>query len=484
MAYELLVLAYQAMPFVLAVVLALTLAGVGGAVLDRPLVPLLAYLALYAVFAQSDYGSLDVFLSNPIYARGSGQLFYPALLWFLLVMMGWAWIGRRFSGGVAPPATAVQTALWGWVLLLLLHAAVALLVEVPLERALDSQGFAQMAWMLPLVVLLRWSGQRPEAAPWLLRGLVLAALGKAAFGLVRWAFFGGDPSNVYRNFDHIDVRLTYFDLCDSLVCLLGGVAAVTQLTDPATRRATAWRLLCGLTLLLAVPCILLSYRRTAWGGLALAVAALAWLSGRRWRWPLLLGVLPALLLVLAWVGAQRIGAQTRLGGASAWLFDLMGSRFGAESARVLELQLAWASFTDSPWVGLGAWGRYAYSHLIPWQTSVTAGNFLHSGVLHLALKTGVVGLLLLLALALAFGRECRRALRLDVPARRAVALVALCGVLFLLPDLFIGTPVPQLRTMQFWALCLGLPGLATAATASAARPVPQLAPRARSRVPA
>ena len=138
------------------------------------------------------------------------------------------------------------------------------------------------------------------------------------------------------------------------------------------------------TLLLAVPCILLSYRRTAWGGLALAVAALAWLAGRRWRWPLLLGVLPALLLVLGWVGAQRIGAQTRLGGASAWLFDLMGSRFGAESARVLELQLAWQSFTDSPWVGLGAWGRYAYSHLIPWQTSVTAGNFLHSGVLHLA----------------------------------------------------------------------------------------------------
>lgn len=481
MPYELIVFAYQAMPFVLAIGLAVMLAGFGGAVLDRPLVPLLVYLALYAVFAQSDYGSLDVFANNPIYARGSGQLFYPALLWSLLVMLVWSWIGRRFSGGRAPPSTPVQVALWGWVLLLVLHAMAALLLDVPVAQALDGQGFAQVAWMLPLVVLLRWSGQRPETPRWLLRGLVLAALGKSVFGLVRWAFFGGDPANVYRNFDHIDVRLTYFDLCDSLVCLMGGVAALALLADPQTRRSLLWRVLCGLTLVLAVPCILLSYRRTAWGGLALAAAALAWLSGRRWRWPLLLGVLPVLLMVLAWIGAQRIGVQSRLGGSQSWLFDLMGSRFGAESTRLLELRLAWQSFTDSPWVGLGAWGRYAYSHLIPWQTSVTAGNFLHSGVLHLAMKTGVVGLLLLGTLVFAFGRECRQALQLGDPARRALALVAVSGALFLLPDLFIGTPVPQLRTMQFWALCLGLPGLATAAVAMRS---PARSTALRSRVPA
>jgi hypothetical protein len=60
----------------------------------------------------------------------------------------------------------------------------------------------------------------------------------------------------------------------------------------------------------------------------------------------------------------------------------------------------------------------------------------------------------------------------------------------MLPDLLFGTPVPQLRTTQLLAFCLGLPGLvlaaqrgAPAATREPARPAqppqrPQTAPAA------
>ncbi len=60
------------------------------------------------------------------------------------------------------------------------------------------------------------------------------------------------------------------------------------------------------------------------------------------------------------------------------------------------------------------------------------------------------------------------------------------GLAFMIPDLLIGTPFPQVRTTQMLALCLSLPYLALAAAQGATapqRPAWQRAPR-RHLVPA
>jgi len=44
------------------------------------------------------------------------------------------------------------------------------------------------------------------------------------------------------------------------------------------------------------------------------------------------------------------------------------------------------------------------------------------------------------------------------------------GLAFMIPDLLIGTPFPQVRTTQMLALCLALPYLALAVSAPAAAP--------------
>ena len=467
MTLELLRLFYLGQPFALAIGLALAVAAFGGAVISRPVVPLLAYLAVYVVFAQSNYGSLDVFMANPVYARGSGQLFYPVLCWALLVMLFWAWLGRRFAHAPPAPPSPVQRWLWAWLLLLLLHLVAGLALGQKARDILDGNGFVQLAWMLPLVALMRWSGGGRATLDAVARLLVLAALAKALFGLGRWAFAGGDPANVYQNFGHLAFKLTYFDVCDSLICLLGAVVAAVMLFGPERARSDhgpAWRLVCALTLVLALACVVLSYRRTAWGGLVLVLPWLAWRLDRRWRWPLLTLALPAAVAVVVWVALRRLDLQAG-GGLSAFFFDLLGSRIGPESTRMLELQLAWRAFLESPLLGLGAWGRYAYSHLIPWQV-MAGGSFLHSGLLHLVMKAGLVGGVLLVGLLLAFATEVRRLGAVTDPAARALLLAAVCGLLFMLPDFLFGTPVPQLRTMQLIGLCLGLPGLVAAAVAA------------------
>ncbi len=471
MTLDLLKLFYLGQPFALAIGLALAVAAFGGAVLSRPVVPLVLYLAVYFVFAQSNFGSLDVYLANPVYSRGSGQLFYPALCWALLLMVFWAWLGRRFANQPALAPSPVRAWLWAWLALLLVHLVVGLVLGQQAADVLDAHGFVHLVWMLPLVVLLHGCARDERTLDGLGRLLVLAALAKALFGLVRLAFFGGDPSNVYQNWGNLGFQLAYFDLCDNLVCLLGAAAAAVMLfIAPAPRQGLGWRVTCALTLVLSVICIVLSYRRTAWGGMALAALWLLWWVDRRARWALLVGAVPVAAAVVAVVVSQRLRAQTGGTDVASFFFDLLGDRYGPESTRLLELKLAWQALTASPVVGIGAWGRYASSQLIPWQV-LSGGSFLHSGVLHIAMKAGLVGLVLLAGTVWAFGVEFRRALAVDHPAARVLLLTAPCGLLFLLPDMLFGTPVPQLRTMQMIGLCLGLPGLVAGAARVAGRQV-------------
>jgi hypothetical protein len=50
------------------------------------------------------------------------------------------------------------------------------------------------------------------------------------------------------------------------------------------------------------------------------------------------------------------------------------------------------------------------------------------------------------------------------PALQPIAIAGVAGLLFMVPDMIIGTPIPQVRTMQMLALCLALPYLAYGVT--------------------
>ena len=455
---------FFALPFVMAVLLALGIVFFGGSVLTRPVVPLIAYLTVYFIFAQSNYGSLD-FRSNPVYARGTGQMFYPFLLWALLVALAWTWLGRVFERAPATGVPSVLKWLLAWLVLLLAHAAWGIVAGKDLADIFGGYGFAYVVWMAPLVLLMVWSARGQGTLVLVAQLLVLGSLAKSLFGLVRWGFFGGDSSNVYQNFGHIDVRLTYFDIVDSLVCLLGVAVAVSMLVvRRSDKPSRGWDALYVLTTVAGLLCITLSYRRTAWSGLALVGLFLLWRMRPGARLLAIVTGVPVVLGGLLFLAAQRLGTQTRSTGPLSFIFDLVSGRTGAESTRLLELRLAWESFADSPIVGIGAWGRYAHSNLIAWQQSTLAGSFLHSGVLHIAMKTGLVGLALGIGLVWAFLRHVR-GLRKSNPVATALTVAACSGLLFMLPDMLLGTPIMQVRTMQLLAFCLGLPFMVSAALA-------------------
>ena len=470
--YEYLPYIYATIPFAVVLAIALlSVLGIGiGMVQPRFLV--YPYLGIFFLMNSTSYGNLSVFSSAGIYSRGSGLLYFALLLWYMLGAWCCARISANFKGLATPPCN-LRPWFLGWFVLLLGHVVVAIFFGKKLSDALAPGGFSNIVWMAPLVSLLLLTFRTREHATALARFIVLAGLGRALFGLARWAAGGGDPNNIYANMNAIQIKLTFFDINDSLLCAMAFTIAAVQLFQGAKNpRPRFWVAIEWMTLAATALCIVLSYRRTAWIGLVLALVIVMWRFPLRRRIQLLGFGLPLVVPALGYVALRRL-SQTKGAGAgfSSMLYDMQSRRFGAESERVLELKLALADFLSNPLTGIGSWGRYTGHQRISWQAGLEGGQFIHSGILHIGLKTGLIGLALFAGTAWAFISFSRRALRALPPELMGLGTAGVAGIAFMLPDILVGTPFPQVRTSQMLAVCLALPYLAMAAS-NAARAEP------------
>lgn len=471
---EILPYIYYSLPWAFVIGLSIAaVAGVGlGLVWPRFLV--YGYLLVFFWVNSTSYGNLAVFAAKSIYSRGSGKLYFALLLW---CMLG-AWVVARVSATFnryPAPACNLRPWFWGWFLLLAAHVGVGLFSGVPLAETLAPSGFSNIVWMMPLIALMLLAFRTREQVIELAHFIMLAGLCRAVFGLVRWAAFGGDPNNVYANMNAIKIRLTFFDINDSLLCTVAfAIAAVHLFQVHKTDRPKFWRNIEWMTLVLTAACVVLSYRRSAWIGFLLAFVVVMFRFPTKRRLQLTVAGLPLVGAALAYAAVRRL-TQTKgaSGGLSSMIYDMQSKRFGPESERVLELKLAAADFMSRPLTGIGSWGRYNGYQYISWQNNPDGGLFLHSGILHIALKSGLIGTALLFGTILAFVGFARRTLRKLPPELLGLGTAGVAGIAFMTPDLLIGTPFPQVRTTQMLAFCMALPYLAAAVSQMASAPVRQ-----------
>ncbi len=474
---------YTSLPFVVVALLAvMSVVGIGvGMVWPRFLV--YPYLAVFFWMNSTSYGSLAVFASANVYSRGSGLLLFPLVLWYVLGAWCCARVAAAFQGFHAPPCN-LRPWFLAWAVLLAGHLAAGMFSGVSPREVLAPNGFAYIVWMAPLISLMLLSFRTPEHVTELTRFILLAGLARALFGLVRWAAFGGDPNNVYANLNDVSIKLTFFDINDSLLCAIAfSIAAVNLFQAARVPRARLWVLVEWATLLATGASILLSYRRSAWIGLVLACLVVMMRIPLARRIRLALVAAPLAGAAMLFVALRRLSQTKGAGsGISSLFYDMVQSRrFGEESERVLELKLALADFLSNPVTGIGAWGRFTGYHKITWQAhNPDGGLFIHSGILHVALKSGLLGLVLFIGLAWAFVSAARVAVRQLPPAYLGLGTAGVAGVAFMLPDILIGTPIAQVRTTQMIAISMALPYLALAvARVHAAEPLSAAQPAPR-----
>lgn len=419
------------------------------------------YLAVLIFFSASIFGVADEDVIGTIYGRGTGWTFFGFvnlyLYWLgLVVLFDSLWNKRQV------PKAAIRVFLFLFSLLFLAHIPVGLYLDKPFFLIISRSGVLNVFNMTVLVYVMLRVFRDQKSVNELMWFFLAAVLARCLWGLFRYAFLGGDPANYYANFQHLAVKLTFFDITDSVLASAAAFLAAWRLVDRSEGDSFYRRLFYWAVAIAGVLVILLSFRRTAW--LGLMVAGLFFIYWHRHRISFIkLAPLIGITLVAVgvfWLKRFHYSASDDL---LANLFPdiASGGRVTMQSGRFVELKLALDSIFRHPILGVGSWGEYEASSRA--EVAFHGGRFffMHSGFLHVWLKTGLIGLTLFAGAMLASAYSSIKAQSDIYPSEmRALAGAGLVGLLMSLPNMFFGTPIIEFRTMQVLGLVLLLPYIA------------------------
>ncbi len=424
--------------------------------LRYPSLVALGFVGILCLFSSSTWGQLQE--ENTIYARGTGLFSFSLLNLLLWAAVAAATMRQLSNPGRRLPSSPFPSFVAAFGFLLFGHVAIGLLSGTEVLVSLGYNGILNVLNMaLFSVLLLAAIDQERERRRLLLLILGLAAA-RALFGLARYFLFGGDSANPYRNFEGLDMRLVYFDIADNYIAAMAAFCIAWLLLMPGVRMSPQRRLALLALFAMEVAVVALSFRRSSLVGLGLMFVVLMWQLP--WQRRIALGGLGAGTLMLGALALMRGRLQfntDRGGFISSLLYDVGPGR-STDVSRFYELEAA-AKSLDGHWLfGLGSWGSF-YGNEEALDYHFGKFDFVHSGFGHLVLKSGIVGLLMFVALLTAF---LIHYLRIRRQLRGNSALLAdagVAGLLFWMPTLLIGTPVIEFRTMLLLGLTLALPYL-------------------------
>lgn len=402
---------------------------------------------------QTSWGATAVAPVFNIYSKGSGLLTYfsftTVYLWGLYFLVLFHAIFRREQ----LPYCNIRRFLWAFNLLLCGHVIAGMVLNAPLLETLSGKGVINIFHMSVLLLLALRVVQDERDLDRLTDFLLVCALLRGGWGLVRFLFFGGDPVNVYSNVEEFAVKITFYDITDSLVACVGAFFAASRLSTGWRDIGTVRKAFYSALIAVGIAVIVFSSRRNAWLGLTLAGLYFILTQPARQRL-LSVGVMAAVGAVVGYVAQERLGTLGG-GGLGSLVYDI--TRGGAVSlygGRFQELAQALETIRNNPILGVGAWGEFAGYGIDYHQGSY---GFVHSGFVHVLLKTGLVGLTIFLGIFVGFASFVLRRRSAIDSAYRPLFDAAFGGFLFLLPSLSVATPVIEYRTMLMLGIVLSLP---------------------------
>jgi O-antigen ligase len=384
-----------------------------------------------------------------LYAAGTGMVVRPLISFYLLGLFILSLFLYRDRESI------FQKCLTAKILLLLsayftMYAFWGIATDIPLVKVLDGPSTVHLVDMtFFLLVLLRFCSDEKELSrlSWF---LVFCVSTRELYGLARFIFSGGDFSNVYANVEKIKVKVTFQDFNDSLLGCLVGYFCAWDLTFNWASLKLRTKLLYLMVVPLTIFTMMFTFRRSIWIGLFLAGSWFVLRQPMRRR--IQLGAVVAVLACFTFTTllSQRLGRYEHHR-SSMFFYDILGNNgeVTMKAGRFAELERAKATILDNIMTGVGPWGTLANSK----------AEYVHGGVLQIWLKLGFVGFALFSLALLAYLVFYLRKSREVPPEQRGWFEAGFAGLLFMIPDFSIGTPVVEYRTMQLLGLCLALPYL-------------------------
>ena len=267
---------------------------------------------------------------------------------------------------------------------------------------------------------------------------------KASYGIMRYFFFGGEPRD-YAARMGLNFKLTFFDIFDSAFFIFIFSFCFLNIFILSRKKIIFY-----IALIITLFNIVFSFRRTAWIGVILVLIYLSLKIGREKKILVYVIVLILLIPPLLSLISMRFGSlENSIGDIS---FDFSSSR---KMGRFGELFYAIKSISKSPIFGHGVTGKYAASPSFDW---AVPREIVHSSVLHIALKMGLVGLfiLLLVIVGLYLLSPKHSKITLQDEEIRIIIYSAYSALIFLVPDFIFGTALVLFRHAAGYGIFVGL----------------------------
>jgi hypothetical protein len=428
-----------------------------GLVFRAPKLVALGFVGVLFMFADATYGTLTV--QGSIYGRGVG-VFHFSLLHLALLVSGFAVLCKQLatpgSPQLAPPVTKWFLAL---VFLMFCHVVVGLILGVDWNVILGYNGFMNVLNMLVFMYVVIEAFKSDGDKERLLLAIIGLAAIRASYGLIRYAFFGGDVANPYKNFDNLDIKLVFFEIGDNYVVSLGAFCAAWLLMSSQARLSGLKRLFLFGLLVMQIAAVALSFRRSSLIGLGLMFALLVFRLPGRHRLIVTLFAAGFLTAIAGVFFQQRLqfASEGQGGIISSLVFDI--ARDNVEDSRFYELYAAAKSLGGNWLVGLGSWGTFTGDDELLFYHGGQY-DFVHSGFGHIVLKAGAIGLVLFCGLLFAYIAHYFKSRKYLSGNAILISDAGFAGFLFWMPTLLIGTPIIEFRTMMLLGLTLALPFVA------------------------
>jgi uncharacterized membrane protein len=265
------------------------------------------------------------------------------------------------------------------------------------------------------------------------------------WGMFRYVALGGDPQNAYALMEHLSVKITFWDISDSVMAtFLVGYGIWCLLMKPDVKRSR--RLMYAGIVLLGAASVVLSSRRTAQGGLIFALIGILICLPKGKRGIIVLvmaAMIPAALVVTAQRSKDSSGSLI-----DKVFLDVGTSKFeNPRQSRFYEWKRAWMSLKESPVVGLGPRGSFRVIDDEGLKYHRNNFGFVHSGWGHILLKTGFLGLGIFLTMLGVFVVNVARSWSRIPDSLRPMCVGAVAALFASLPNFTVGTPIVEIRTM-------------------------------------
>lgn len=425
---------------------------------SQPATTTLGYVAILCLFSSSTWGQLQE--ENTLYARGTGMFYFSLVNLLLWVAAAAAAIRQLATTTPLKVLSPFNYFLAAFSFLLLAHVVLGLMAGKDLPLILGYNGLLNVLNLVLFSSLLLSTLTTEKNQQNLIKLLLGLAAVRAVFGLIRYQWFEGDSANPYRNFESLNIKLVYFDICDNYIAALAAFCLAWLLLTPTVRMKVWQRFFIMGWIILEVATVALSFRRSSLIGLGLMTLVLiVQLPWQRRLW--LIGTSS-----LAMIGASATLMRERLqfnvknpdgGFLTSLLYDVGPDR-ATQASRFYELEAA-ARSLDGNWLfGLGSWGSfYGDEDILDYHFGKF--DFVHSGFGHVILKSGLVGLTLFLALLLVFTVNYLKHRKHLKGSNALLADAGFAGLLFWMPTLLIGTPIIEFRSMLLLGMTLALPYL-------------------------